>query len=241
LIQARFSSAGVTDPGKVRAYNEDAFLDAPQHRLWVVADGMGGHSAGDYASRTIVERLAKVPPAAQIADYVDAVEKELDAVNDDLQRYARQQHVALVGATIVLLIAGPEYMVCGWAGDSRAYRFHDGKLEQLSRDHSALQEMMDSGQFQVHPGESAPRSNAITRAVGGEQKLFLDWMVATWTPGTQFLLCTDGVTKELADHEIEEALKQPRDPKQAAEGVVRAAIDRGGRDNTTALLVRVDA
>lgn len=235
-----FSSAGLTDPGKVRAYNEDAFLDAPQRRLWVVADGMGGHAAGDYASRTIVERLAKVPPAAHIAEYVDAVEQELEAVNADLQRYAKDHHVALVGATIVLLIAGPEYMVCGWAGDSRAYRFHDGRLEQLSRDHSALQEMMDSGQFVVRPGESAPRSNAITRAVGGEAKLFLEWMVATWTPGTEFLLCTDGVTKELSDPEIEEQLNRAGDAKGAAESVVRSAIARGGRDNTTALVVRVD-
>lgn len=232
-------AAGLTDPGKVRDHNEDAFLVSPSRRLWVVADGMGGHSAGEVASGMIVERLGKLTPPAAPADFLDAVDQELVAVNGELRRYAQERKASLVGSTVVTLLACNDYMACGWAGDSRAYRFRDGRLAQISRDHSMLQELMDSGEFEVQRGESHPRSNAITRAVGGEEKLFMDWAVAGFAPGTQFLLCSDGLTKELSDQRIEEEFKKQLAPGQTADNLIHAALAVGGRDNVTVVVVRV--
>jgi protein phosphatase len=233
-------AAGLTDAGKVRDHNEDAFLVSDSRRLWVVADGMGGHAAGEVASGMIVERLGKLTPPELPADFLDAVDQELVAVNGELRRYAQERKASLVGSTVVALLACNDYMACGWAGDSRAYRFHEGRLAQISRDHSMLQELMDSGEFQVQPGESHPRSNAITRAVGGEEKLFMDWAVASFEPGTQFLLCSDGLTKELSDQRIEEEFRKQLPPNQIAENLVQAALAGGGRDNVTVVVVRAE-
>lgn len=233
-------AAGQTDPGKVRDHNEDAFLVSSSGRLWAVADGMGGHSAGEVASVLIVERLGRLTPPDDPAAFLDAVDRELVAVNSELRRYAQEQKAALVGSTVVTLLACKDYMACGWAGDSRAYRFRAGRLEQISRDHSMLQELVDSGEFQVHPGENHPRSNAITRAVGGEEALFVDWVVAGFEPGTQFLLCSDGLTKELSDQRIEEEFKKKLTPRQTVENLVHAALAGGGRDNVTVVVVRAE-
>ena len=165
-------SAGNTNPGRVRTHNEDAFLDAPDRHLWVVADGMGGHSAGDVASAMIVERMGKVKPGGEhMADFVDVVERELSAVNDDLRKHAQERNVSLIGATVVAMLGGKDFAAIGWAGDSRAYRFRGGKLERMSRDHSTAQELMDTGQFSAAQLAGKQQGNTITRAVGGEPEL----------------------------------------------------------------------
>lgn len=233
-------SAGVTNPGRVRTHNEDAFLDAPDHSLWVVADGMGGHSAGDVASAMIVERMGKLAADADMAAFVDKVDHELSAVNEDLRAHAKERNVALIGATVVALLGGKDFTAIGWAGDSRAYRFRDGKLERLSRDHSTAQELMDTGQFTAAQLAGKQQGNTITRAVGGEPKLYLDWMVAGYEPGTQFLLCTDGLTKEVPEPKIEEEFKKGRSPKELADALVQAALAAGGRDNVTVVVVRAE-
>lgn len=237
----RLISAGLTDKGKVRSHNEDAFLDAPQHSLWVVADGMGGHTAGDVASRMIVERLTPVTPGADAASFLEKVEQELWTVNEDLRKHAKDRNVQLIGATVVALLAGKDYVMCGWAGDSRAYRFREGRLEQLSRDHSTAQEMLDTGQFTLEQlQKTGPSGNTITRAVGGEARLVLDWAVAAYDPGTQFLLCSDGLTKEVADPLIEAEFRKNLPPAELVKVLVNAALAAGGRDNVTALVVRAE-
>lgn len=234
-------SAGITNPGRVRSHNEDAFLDAPDHHLWVVADGMGGHSAGDVASAMIVDRLGKLKHnPTDMAGFVDVVDKELAAVNDDLRKHAAERNVSLIGATVVTLLGGNDFMVCGWAGDSRAYRFADGKLQRLSRDHSTAQEMMDTGQFTAAQLAGKQQGNTITRAVGGEPQLYLDWLVASFEPGTQFLLCSDGLTKEIPEPKLEEEFKKGLPPKELAESLVQAALGAGGRDNVTVVIVRAE-
>lgn len=234
-------SAGVTNPGRVRSHNEDAYLDAPDRRLWVVADGMGGHSAGDVVSAMIVERLGKVSHHDDMANFVDAVDAELCTVNDDLRKHAQERNVSLIGATVVAMLGGKDFAAIGWAGDSRAYRFSDNKLERLSRDHSTAQELMDTGQFTAAQLAGKQQGNTITRAVGGEPQLFLDWLVASVTAGTQFMLCSDGLTKELPEPKIEEAFRQNLPPKALAEALVQAALAAGGRDNVTVVVVRAEA
>jgi protein phosphatase len=233
-------SAGVTNPGRVRTHNEDAFLDAPDRRLWVVADGMGGHSAGDVASAMIVERMGKLAPDADMANFVEQVDRELSAVNDDLRKHAQERNVSLIGATVVAMLGGKDFTAICWAGDSRVYRFHEGALKQMSRDHSTAQELMDTGQFTAAQLAGKQQGNTITRAVGGEPKLFLDWVLAGYQAGTQFLLCSDGLTKEVPEPKIEEEFKKNLPPKELAETLVQAAIAAGGRDNVTVLVVRVE-
>jgi len=237
----RMVSAGNTNPGRVRTHNEDAFLDAPDRHLWVVADGMGGHSAGDVASAMIVERMGKVGPGGEhMADFVDVVERELSKVNDDLRKHAQERNVALIGATVVVLLGGKDFAAIGWAGDSRAYRFRGGKLERMSRDHSTAQELMDTGQFSAAQLAGKQQGNTITRAVGGEPKLFLDWLVAGFEPRTQFMLCSDGLTKEVPEPKIEEEFKKNLPPKETADSLVQAALAAGGRDNVTVVVVRAE-
>ena len=146
----------------------------------------------------------------------------------------------MFGASGVTLLAAPVFVVCGWAGDSRVYRHRGGALEQISRDHSTTQEMMDTGQFTVEQLSAKP-NNTITRAVGGEPKLFLEWVVAGYEPGTQFLLCSDGLTKEVSNRRIEEELNRNLAPGETAQNLVRAALEAGGRDNVTAVVVRAEA
>lgn len=232
-------SAGVTHAGRVRSHNEDAFLDAPDLNLWVVADGMGGHSAGDVASAMIVSRLGKIAASADAATFCDTVESELSSVNADLRKHAQERNVSLIGATVVTLLASKDFMMCGWAGDSRVYRFQEDRLEPLSHDHSTSQEMMDTGQFSVAQLSGKQSGNTITRAVGGEVNLFLEWAIAGYEPGTQFLLCSDGLTKEVADLKIEEQFRRGLGPKETAQALVEAALAAGGRDNVTALVVSV--
>jgi protein phosphatase len=233
-------SAGATNPGRVRTHNEDAFLDAPDRRLWVVADGMGGHSAGDVASAMIVEHLGKVDPPAGMADFIEKVDNALSAVNEDLRKHAQERNVSLIGATVVAMLGGKDFTAIGWAGDSRAYRFQDGKLVRMSRDHSTAQELMDTGQFSAAQLAGKQQGNTITRAVGGEPKLYLDWVVAGFAAGTQFVLCSDGLTKEVPEPMIEEELKKNLSPKETAESLVQAALAAGGRDNVTVVVVRAE-
>jgi protein phosphatase len=235
------SSAGLTDKGRVRGHNEDAFLDAPQQSLWVVADGMGGHTAGDVASKMIVERLGKVTRPNDSHAFMELVEDELYTVNEDLRKHAKERNVSLIGATVVALLAAKDYFMCGWAGDSRAYRWHDGQLQQISRDHSTAQEMLDTGQFTADQlKQTKPQGNTITRAVGGEARLFLDWTLAGYEAGTEFLLCSDGLTKEVSDRRIAEEFARKLAPQQLVENLVRMALEAGGRDNVTAVVVRAE-
>ena len=235
------TSAGLTDKGRVRGHNEDAFLDAPQQNLWVVADGMGGHTAGDVASKMIVERLGKLQSLSDAPAFLEQVEKELVAVNDDLRQHARDRNVQLIGATVVALLGTKDYFMCGWAGDSRAYRYQAGELQQISRDHSTAQEMIDTGQFTAQQlQQTKPSGNTITRAVGGEPKLYLDWVLSSYAPGTLFLLCSDGLTKEISDRRIAEELARNLAPQETVANLVKAALEAGGRDNVTAVIVRAD-
>lgn len=237
----RLISAGLTDQGRLRSQNQDAFLDAPEHALWVVADGMGGHASGELASRLIVERLATVVSPGAAPDFLENVEDELCAVNAELCRRAREREVGVIGATVVALLGGREYMLCGWAGDSRAYRFQDDRLQRISRDHSLAQEMIDSGLARERLDAAGPAGSAVTRAVGSEQDLVLDWALAAHAPGTQFLLCSDGLTKEVPDRVIEAEFRRDRPPAELAAVLVQAALSAGGRDNVTAVVVRVQA
>ncbi|MDD3449814.1 MAG: protein phosphatase 2C domain-containing protein [Gammaproteobacteria bacterium] len=235
----RWSSACVTDVGRVRKLNEDACLSLPERGLWVVADGMGGHDAGDLASRWVVETLGALPAPHNLGDQVEAARERLRAVNRRLREEAGRRGKSVIGTTVAALVAFEGHGVYLWAGDSRVYRFRRGRLRRLSRDHSQVEELVAEGLLAPEEAESHPAANVITRAVGGEENLEVDAEIVELAPRDLFLLCSDGLYKELSETDIAGILARTPSPR-AARQLVDTALERGARDNVTALVVRVE-
>jgi serine/threonine protein phosphatase PrpC len=236
----RFRSAAVTHAGAVRTINEDACLDRPDAGLWAVADGMGGHDAGAYASRAVVDGIESVigpePSSFAVAEIVAA----LETCNSALRDYAAGKGSSIVGSTsVVLTVCGRRY-ACVWAGDSRLYQLRGGVLRQLSRDHSYVQELVDGGKLDAAAAEAHPRANVITRAVGAAPGLDLDVVAGEVLDGDVFLLCSDGLSKTVPDDEIA-AVLETENPAEAAGILLERAIDRKARDNVTVVIVRCEA
>lgn len=226
------TSAFVSHPGTVRSLNEDAYLEAPDLGLWAIADGMGGHEAGDLASRLVIDALEEVQPAASCTDVVTQVREHMAAANRRI-RALSQQHLQgrLAGSTVALLILGGDTAVCLWAGDSRIYLYRNGALTRLTRDHSRAEELIAMGLLTAEE-EADPRgANVITRAVGTEDHLELDSRVERVAGGDLFVLCSDGLNKVVPDNEIGASLSAAR--TGAAAKLVELALTRAARDNVT--------
>jgi protein phosphatase len=236
-MQLRFGSHAVTDVGLVRRRNEDAFLDRPERGLWVVADGMGGHQRGDFASRLIVETLDSIAPTRELPAFVDAVRDALTTVDRELGRRAEELGPdTLIGSTVVVLLAVEDTFACVWAGDSRLYRRRDGTLQQLTTDHSRVQELIDQGLLRPEEAEHHPASNIVTRAVGAGA-LECGVITGEMRAGDRFLLCSDGLHGLVRPVAINEALKRPG--RKAAAQLLKAVMARGARDNVTIVIVEV--
>jgi protein phosphatase len=234
-----FVSAGRTETGKVRHRNEDAILVRDDLGLWVVADGVGGHAAGDYASALIVGRLAALTRDGDVYDFIEAIEDALVQVNAELRDAALARAADVIASTVVVLVHAGPFMLCGWAGDSRAYVCEDGVLRQLTRDHvyGVKSEVTQFGA----PAQSQG-GGALTRAIGAEDALVLDWVVAGSRAGMQFLLCSDGINKELSDAELatELAHREDAEPHERLTRLFAQALERPARDNLSAVIVRLD-
>lgn len=233
----RWSSAALTDVGRVRQINEDACAALPENGIWVVADGMGGHDDGDHASQSIVDRISETGSHGSLAELVDAVEDGLLEVNRSLlTEAAARGGESTIGSTVVVLLARDNHCACLWAGDSRIYRLRDDRLQQITQDHSQVMEMVEQGLLLREDAESHPAANVVTRAVGASDELYLDVDVEALSPGDRYLLCSDGLTKELTDTEIAELL-QHGDPPEACKKLVGLALERGCRDNVSVVIV----
>lgn len=232
-----WSSAALTDVGKVRKLNEDSVLDRGTEGLWVVADGMGGHSAGDLASQLIVNSLAKVEPAEALAAFVDRVEEAVLSVNERLYEVANA-HNQTSGSTVVLLLARGRHAVVMWAGDSRLYRWREGRIEQLTTDHTQIELYIEKGLLKRSEAEGHPSGNMVTRAVGVTDHLLLEMDLFEIEHGDRFLLCSDGLDKHLKDPEIEGFLADG-DPEQVARALVDTTLERGAVDNVTVCVVEM--
>lgn len=229
-------SAAATSTGNVRSHNEDSILDLPASGLWVVADGMGGHNAGDVASGMIVSALSTMPRLSAPSAQLDAVEDRLREVNYQLYRSSLNNHAGMSGSTIVALLALEKHCLAIWAGDSRVYRSRNGAFEQVTRDHSEAQEMIDGG---VGP-EAAAASNVITRAVGGSPELFLDIELRELRANDRFLLCSDGLYRELSETDMA-CHVTGNDPEGACKALVKDALSGPCSDNVSAIVVQFNA
>jgi protein phosphatase len=238
-MTTRYVSAGRTVTGKVRGHNEDAILVRDDAGLWVVADGLGGHSAGDYASTMIVERLGALPRTGSVFDFIESIEDTLVQINADLLQTAAIRGVDLIGSTVVILVYDPDFILCGWVGDSRAYSFEGGRLQQITRDHVHGGEEEDVTHFGTAPTQQQPGSGVLTRAIGAEDQLFVDWVVAGNRPDTAFVLCSDGINKEMSDVELDDQCRRKQQPQDLIDSLFELALSRAGRDNISAVVVRL--
>lgn len=234
----RCESAGRTHPGKVRRINEDACVDRAEIGLWAVADGVGGEHAGDRASGLVVDSLGRVPAPSSGTGFLGDVGNSLRAVNQLLRIEAQASGSGrLMASTIVSLLFFGGYFACAWAGDSRLYLFRHGRLQQVTRDHSEVQEMVDAGLLTPDEARVHPRGNVITRAVGAQDQLVLEMVQDQVRQDDVFLLCTDGLTKMLEDSEIA-ALLVGRTVQESVDALIEATLERGAKDNVTVMAVR---
>lgn len=228
-----------TDVGLRRKVNEDSLLVRDDCGLWVVADGMGGHEAGDVASRKVVEALARIPASSRPDELVANAVQALKQVNVELIALAGGgDGQRSIGTTVVGLAMGDEEFHCFWAGDSRAYRVRDGHIVQLTRDHSMVQDLVDAGMLRPEEAVDHPNSNIITRAVGVAQDLRVDTVSGDVRPGDQFVLASDGLTRMVEDYEmLGELTSAP--PAFAADRLIETVLSRGAPDNVTLIIAKI--
>lgn len=234
----RWTSSAASDRGTVREVNEDAFLDRPDLGLWAVADGMGGHAAGDVASRLVVEALGSLPAPRFLGRAVCQLRQRLAQANLELREQAARRNGQIVGCTLAALLAVGGHGVVIWAGDSRVYLLRRGQLRQLTRDHSQVEALIAGGFLDRAAADHHPASNVITRAVGGDEVLTLDAQIQELRDRDLYLICSDGLTKDVSADEIAAVLTKPDDANAAA-ALVERALRQGARDNVTAVVVRI--
>jgi PPM family protein phosphatase len=243
-VELQYGAA--TDVGLVREVNEDAFLADPP--VFVVADGMGGHEGGDVASAIVVEEFG----ALTGQDYdaragAEAIAATLRECQRRIAEYGAQhagprlRWYAGTTAVVALLVhddEGPRWLVAN-LGDSRAYRVGPDALERVSVDHSVVQELVDAGTISESDVATHPERHVITRALGGPDLREADYFQLPLAAAARLVLCSDGVTGMIDDAAIETILRETEDPREAADGLVGAAVSAGGEDNATAVVVDV--
>jgi protein phosphatase len=230
-------SAGRTHVGKVRKLNEDALLQRPDRGLWAVADGMGGHEAGDYASASLVAALGGIRDGLDLADLVAEARQQLERINTELVSAGRKRRSRIIGSTIVVMLSEGREAVVLWAGDSRLYRFRRRRLELVTEDHSRIQELIASGKLDPLQAEQHPEANIITRAVGVSEALELAVERFPIRDGDTFLLCSDGLSRYVGESDIVAALGAPS-CQHACDRLIDAVLETPARDNVSVVVAR---
>jgi serine/threonine protein phosphatase PrpC len=228
----RVHSVSRSHVGRVRRENEDRVLDRPDASLWAVADGMGGQRHGAAAATRVIAALDELPHGASGYALLADMARSLQLANDALQADAG-------GSTLVALLIREGHYACLWAGDSRAYRLRNGRLEAITRDHSVVQQMIDSGALSEAERRGHPRAHVITRAIGIEGRLTLDRQFESVLPGDRFLLCSDGLNACLGEAQLAGFLAQP-ELAIAADAMLEAALEEGAPDNVSFVLIAAE-
>jgi serine/threonine protein phosphatase PrpC len=234
----RFVVGVVTHPGLVRKENEDAVAAHPRGALWCVADGMGGHANGRWAAAQVVAELSQAPLAGDMDADCDSIADALADANAKIVAAAGASGKTIGSTVVALRIVGNRF-ACLWAGDSRIYRLRDGRLRQLTRDHSHVEQLVQAGIITAAEADKHPMANVITRAVGVAPDLALDVVEDEVAAQDSFVLCSDGLNKCLSDDEIA-AICATHPPGEACDALLAATLKRGASDNVSIIVVRCE-
>ena len=232
-----FETGAASDTGRVRNHNEDSFLTQPDSGVWVVADGMGGHHAGDFASRASVESVASVGMPVSAPDLQARFMDRILRAHQTIQAQSQRLNGATVGATLVGLLSFDRHFACIWSGDSRIYLLRGGHFAQVTVDHTEVNELLRTGAITQDQAATWPRRNVITRAIGVHDLPMTDERSGVLMDGDTFLLCSDGLTEHVEDHEMADTLAQ-MGAQAACDSLVALTLTRGAKDNVTVLVVR---
>jgi serine/threonine protein phosphatase PrpC len=237
-----------TDIGRVRLVNEDRAAIRSELNglsLAIVADGMGGHQAGDVASQMAVdliqERLKTIHSDMPINECKKKLRQAIEKANESIYEFAAQrENYHGMGTTVVVTIASQELLLIGHIGDSRAYKIDSESITQLTEDHSLVNELVKSGQITLEEASQHPRRNVLLRALGTEPGIEVDIYEVPWKQGEIVLLCTDGLSGLLDESTIWDLVKAEADLETAARQLIHSALDAGGDDNVTVILMGHD-
>jgi protein phosphatase len=237
--------------GKTRRFNEDFFALAHEHRLFLVADGMGGHGNGEVASRLVVQAIREhfdeqepsadgkrqTPHAERLDHLIEAVKVANRRVLGEVEK---DRALVGMGTTLVALLMDKGTATVGHVGDSRAYRLRDGELELLTNDHTWVNEQVTAGNISETQARNHPFKSVVTRALGGDEEVEVEIREIQATPGDLYLLCSDGLSSMVPDDRIQEQLASGRPLEEICRDLVGEANATGGRDNVTVILVAVE-
>lgn len=253
-MMVRIKACGLSDVGLTRAHNEDYFEIDPRHKLYVVADGMGGHSHGEVAAQIAVNAIRDFieKTADKDTTWPFGMDSRLERHSNLLKMAVRIAHENVLraisrdgslygmGTTVVGLLLSGAVAAVAHVGDSRAYRLRNGKLEQLTQDHTWVNEQVVAGFLSKEQARSHPLKNVVTRALGGESDVLVDVREVEVQPGDLFLLCSDGLTGMLSDADINERLSSGRTLHEICRTLVNDSNARGGIDNVTVVLLAIE-
>ncbi|MGI0119428.1 PP2C family protein-serine/threonine phosphatase [Zooshikella sp. RANM57] len=242
---SHYVTAAQTHKGNVRRINEDAYLvgidseSGHGNHIWAIADGMGGHFAGDLASRMIIDELSRLPNSDALDGAIEIVQQTLLEVNRRLiEDVTIKPGSSVIGSTVVTAVLNGYECACIWAGDSRLYVFREDALYQISHDHSVVQELVDQGVITAEEALVHPQANVITRAIGSDIELALDIRVFDVMPGDRLLLCSDGLYGEVPVDVIKSGLRQ-RNIEQCVQKLIESTLAGRAKDNVTVNVIDI--
>ena len=248
LMPYKVSAFGLSDVGLIRQNNEDVWAEIPELFFYALADGMGGHQAGEVAAHEAVNSLCKIVSQSwgksneieKLHDARKTLSSAIEQVNGTVFKISRTDPTLKgMGTTLCCIYLHEKGLVYGYVGDSRIYRHRKRKLEQLSKDHSLFREMVDLGQISEKQGPEFLYKNIITKAIGTEPKVTPTVHLGDIKAGDTYLLCTDGLSDLLSSKEIQNIMNQEMSVEDTARELVATANARGGHDNVTVVLVKV--
>lgn len=231
--------SGVTHTGNVRERNEDAILLLGDENLWLVADGMGGHQSGDFASTTITRNLGLFKQQKTLEDSILLLEENLMNSNAIIrEKSSKMGKNATIGSTVVCVYIWQRFLFVFWAGDSRLYRFRSDRLDRLTDDHSYVEELVRMGKIESRDAENHPAANVVLKAVGIDDELCLDFDYVEIEDGDIFVICSDGLYKDLEVNEIASLIGENRnDMAILTQSLLSHSLSAGGTDNTSIITI----
>jgi serine/threonine protein phosphatase PrpC len=234
-------SHGITDTGHIRTKNEDSILLLQEESIWVVADGMGGHHAGDFASQTITQNMSSFKQQPALEKSISLIEKNLINSNTVIRQKALEfGENTTIGSTVVTTYIWGKFIFVFWAGDSRLYRHRDNQLIRLTEDHSYVEELIKIGKIEAKDAEAHPASNVVLKAIGVVDDIRIDLSYFEVQNDDIYILCSDGLYKDLDESKISDIIQAGRNNLPLLnESLLNSSLDAGGSDNTSIITIKL--